>query len=78
MLGNESTRASIVRRHLARPARITHPGTGRRMLGTAEDAAALALINKARSGDVRAFRLIFDSVYGRPKRDLISAYSVGF
>jgi hypothetical protein len=47
---------------------IVHPGTGRKMLGTVEDAAALALIAKAIRGNVPAFRLIMDSVYGRPQR----------
>jgi hypothetical protein len=62
------SRASILRRHMGAPVEITHPGTGRKMLGTGEDAAALALIAKALGGDVPAIRLILDCVYGKPFR----------
>jgi hypothetical protein len=44
---------------------IIHPGTGRKIKGTVEDAVALALIEKACRGNVKAIRLILDAVYGR-------------
>jgi hypothetical protein len=60
-------RPAKLRRQLVQRVEIVHPGTGQKMLGTVEDAVVLALIAKARRGNVCAIRLILDSLYGRRK-----------
>lgn len=58
-------RSTVFKRWLALQQTITDPETAVNEVGTVEDALALALIQKGRTGDVQACREVFDSTYGK-------------
>jgi len=58
-------RSTILRKWLEAKEKIKNPITGAEEQVTVEDAVILALIGKARKGDVAAIREILDSNYGK-------------
>jgi hypothetical protein len=58
-------RSTILRKWLEAKEKIKNPITGAEEQVTVEDAVILALISKARKGDVAAIREILDSNYGK-------------
>ncbi len=58
-------RSTILRKWLETKEKIKNPITGEMESVTVEDAVILALIAKARKGDVAAIREILDSNYGK-------------
>jgi hypothetical protein len=58
-------RSTILRKWLETKEKIKNPITGAEEQVTVEDAVILALIGKARKGDVAAIREILDSNYGK-------------
>jgi hypothetical protein len=59
------SRSTIVREWLESKEVIANPITGKTARLTQADIITLALIKKARKGDVAAFRELFDSAYGK-------------
>jgi hypothetical protein len=58
-------RSTILRKWLETKEKIKNPITGAEEQVTVEDAVILALIGKARKGDVAAIREILDTNYGK-------------
>ena len=63
-------RSTIAKKWLEVNEKIKNPITGDSELLSQEDAITLALINKARKGDVNAYRALLDSGYGKPKESV--------
>jgi hypothetical protein len=57
-------RATLLRKWLETPAKVTNPESKEVVEGTVEDRLALAIIQKAMKGDVSAYREIQDSMHG--------------
>lgn len=60
-------RSTIAKKWLETPEQFKNPITGEIEELTQEDIGTLALIKKMRSGDVRAYDSLMNSVYGKPK-----------
>jgi hypothetical protein len=58
-------RSTILKKWIEINAKIENPETGELEAGTMEDRIALALLMKAREGDVQAIKEIFDTLYGK-------------
>jgi hypothetical protein len=63
-------RKTIVKRWLESEETIKNPITGEKEKLTQADIMTLALIKKARSGDVQAFKELMDSAFGKIKDEL--------
>ena len=63
-------RSTIAKKWLEVNEKIKNPITGDSEVLSQEDAITLALINKARKGDVNAYRALLDSGYGKPKESV--------
>jgi hypothetical protein len=61
------SRSTILKKWLEAKTDITNPITKLKQKGTVEDEVILALITKARKGDVAAAREILDTMYGKLK-----------
>lgn len=73
-LGSKS-RSTILRKWLEAELDIVNPITKDKERGTVEDEVILALITKARKGDVSALKEVLDTMYGKlsDKTELSSA-----
>jgi hypothetical protein len=60
-------RATLLRKWLEVELELLNPVTREKQQGTVEDEVVLALIAKARKGDVSAIREVLDSMYGKVK-----------
>ena len=60
-------RATILRKWIDVTTKVKDPATGKETTGTIEDEIKLALIIKAKSGDVAAIKEIDDTLYGKIK-----------
>ena len=58
-------RATILRKWIDVATKVKDPATGKETTGTIEDEIKLALIIKAKSGDVAAIKEIDDTLYGK-------------
>lgn len=66
-------RSTILNKWLSVETELLNPITKLKQKGTVEDEVILALITKARKGDVPAVKEILDSVYGKiPNKDEIT------
>jgi hypothetical protein len=63
-------RATIARYWLEVNQNLKNPLTGESQTMSQEDLMTLALIKKARDGDVAAYKALMDSGYGAPKQDM--------
>jgi len=63
-------RNTIARIYLAYLQEEVNPLTGIKELLTNEDMITLALIHKAKNGDVNAYKALMDSAYGSVKQSL--------
>jgi hypothetical protein len=63
-------RSTIARQWLEAVEKIKNPLTQKIDSLTQEDIMTLALINKARKGDVNAYKALMDSGYGAPKQEI--------
>jgi hypothetical protein len=63
-------RSTIARQWLGAVEKIKNPLTQEIDSLTQEDIMTLALINKARKGDVNAYKALMDSGYGAPKQEI--------
>lgn len=71
-------RSTIVKKWLESSERFKNPITGEYEELTQEDIGTLALIKKMRSGDVRAYKELMDSLYGTAKDTIdINANTTG-
>ena len=61
-------RSTIVREILELMEEMKNPITGNQEKLTQEQIMTLAVLNKARKGDVRAYQALMDSGYGAPKQ----------
>lgn len=61
-------RSTIASKWLETCQTLKNPITGENETLTQEDLITLALIHKARKGDVQAYKQLMDSVYGMPKQ----------
>lgn len=61
-------RSTIVREILELLEKSKHPITGKEENLTQEEIMTLAVLNKARKGDVKAYQALMDSGYGAPKQ----------
>lgn len=58
-------RSTLLKKWLSVKLELTNPVTREKQKGTVEDEVILALITKARKGDVAAIKEIQDSMYGK-------------
>jgi hypothetical protein len=58
-------RSTLLKKWLSAKMEITNPITRLKEKGKVEDEVILALVNKARKGDVPAIREILDTMYGK-------------
>lgn len=58
-------RSTTLRKWLFDPVDIVNPGTLKKEKGTAEDEIMLALLRRARNGNIQAIKEILDTVYGK-------------
>ena len=58
-------RSTIAKKWLETPEKFKNPITGEIEELTQEDIGTLALVKKARQGDVRAYESLMDSAYGK-------------
>src|SRR5215472_17796807 len=58
-------RKTVLQKWLTTKLSVRNPTTGEQQKGTVEDEIILALISKARRGDVAAIREILDTMYGK-------------
>ena len=65
--GHARGRATIVKEWLMVEQKFKNPLTGQEEILSQADIMTLALINKARKGDVNAFRELMDSGFGKNK-----------
>jgi hypothetical protein len=63
-------RATVLKRWASVKLELTNPVTKEKQKGTVEDEVVLALISKARKGDVPAIREFLDSLYGKAAQPL--------
>ena len=63
-------RSTIARRWLEVNQNLKNPLTGENETMSQEDLATLALIKKAREGDVYAYKALMDSAYGSPVQQI--------
>lgn len=63
-------RSTIARKWLEATQKIKNPITGETETLTQEDIMTLALIKKAREGDVQAYTKLLDSGYGLPQQSM--------
>ncbi len=63
-------RATIARYWLSIEQNLTNPLTGGKETMSQEDLMTLALIKKAREGDVAAYKALMDSGYGAPVQQI--------
>lgn len=63
-------RSTIVRKWLEAGEKVKNPITGEEEQLTQEDIMTLALIKKARKGDVSAYKQLMDSGYGFPSQQI--------
>jgi hypothetical protein len=63
-------RATIAKYWLSVEQQLKNPLTGEQEKMNQEDLMTLALIKKAREGDVNAYKALMDSAYGAPKQDI--------
>lgn len=63
-------RSTIARQWLEAIEKIKNPLTQKIESLTQEDIITLSLINKARKGDVNAYKALMDSGYGAPKQEI--------
>lgn len=64
-------RSTLLKAWLSVKTTVKNPLTGIDQKGTLEDHIVLAILKKARSGDVAAFREIMDTVYGKIQEQLL-------
>lgn len=60
-------RSTILSKWLSTNLELVHPITKEKQKGTVEDEVILALVTKARKGDVTAIRECLDTMYGKIK-----------
>ena len=65
-------RSTIAKAWLTANESTKNPITGAKETLSQEDIMTLALINKARKGDVSAYKALMDSCYGMPKQTIDS------
>jgi hypothetical protein len=70
-------RSTIARRWLEVEEKIKNPISGQQEQLSQEDIATLALLKKARSGDVNAYKALMDSAYGSPNQQMDINANVG-
>lgn len=63
-------RSTIAREILALMEKMKNPVTGKEEKLTQEEIMTLAILKKARGGDVRAYQALMDSGYGQPKQQI--------
>jgi hypothetical protein len=68
-------RSTIVREWLDAKDKVKNPITGEVEEMTVEDMLTLAVIVKARKGDVSAYKALLDSAYGQAKQEVESTGS---
>ena len=66
----QKNRSTIARRWLEVNQSLKNPLTGEQETMSQEDLATLALIKKAREGDVYAYKALMDSAYGSPVQQI--------
>jgi hypothetical protein len=58
-------RSTVLKKWLYAEAQILNPGTFQKEKGTAEDEIILALLRRAKAGNVQAIKEVLDTVYGK-------------
>ena len=69
-------RSTIARKWLSIEQKGTNPLTGENETLSQEDMITLALVKKARNGDVNAYKALMDSGFGAPKQTTESEVTV--
>ena len=74
--GHARGRATIVKEWLMVEQKFKNPLTGQEEILSQADIMTLAVINKARKGDVIAFRELMDSGFGKVKEMIQSEHTI--
>lgn len=69
-------RSTIVKQWLEVSQKLTNPITGEKENMSQEDLMTLALIKKAREGDVMAYKALMDSGYGAPTQQVDTTHNI--
>ena len=69
-------RSTIARYWLEVNQSLKNPLTGETETMSQEDLMTLALIKKAREGDVNAYKALMDSGYGAPKQEIDNTHNI--